>query len=138
MSARPPSQPRCVRCCAGACGLLFVTLEAMAAGSSVTFPQDTFKRMIADVDRPEIVVCMQAAQQRVHTDRIVDALRWGKDVSETAHVEDSETGGDLVRAVMLVATGHDTKTGSGARWRPVRVTCLQKEGSPTSVRFDWP
>ena len=138
MSARPLLQRSSIRHCAGLGGVLFVALEAIAAGSSVSFPQDAFKRMIADVDRPEIVVCMQAAQQRAHSDRNVDALRWGKDVSETAHVEDHETGGDVVRAVMLMASGHDTKATGGTRWRPVRVTCLQREGSPTSVRFDWP
>jgi hypothetical protein len=121
-----------------ACVALFATIEALAAGSSVTFPQDAFKRMIATVGRPEIVVCMQAAQQRAHADPNVDALRWGKDVSDTAHVEDSESGGDIVRAVTLLASGHEAKSADSGRWRPVRVTCLQREGSSTSVRFDWP
>jgi hypothetical protein len=117
-------------------GLVLIpsAMDAVGRGSPPPLPR-VFKKLIAQGERPEIVVCMVAAADQVRSDPQLDAIRWGEDVSSTAHLEDSEENGRMLRKIRLEGKVHDRHITTSDPWHPVRVLCEQKEGEVIRVQF---
>jgi len=118
-------------------GWLVLALPVSASVGSLVHPspRSSFKELIGHVERPEIVMCMVAAQQKIRRDPKLDELSWDLDVSLTAHVEDNEQNGQLFRKMILRALGHDRHAWLISGWHPIGVWCEQTEGVDIRVQF---
>lgn len=119
--------------------LSFATLLALApalaaakGGGMQPRPNKDFRELIVKGERPEIAACLVAAIDYARDNRSYSAIRWDDDASDRAVMRESESNGQLVRQVRLVAQLRRRGL-FGENWKPMEVSCMQPEDGSVRV-----
>ena len=107
-------------------------LAAAKGGGMQPPPNKDFRELIVKGERPEIAACLVAAIGYARQNSGYNAIRWDDDASDRAVMRESESNGQPVRQVRLVAQLRRRGL-FGESWKPMEVSCVQPEDGSVQV-----
>lgn len=116
-----------------ALALIGNSVEVCALSAVTLKSEQTYRGLVIQGERPEVISCMTAATSAIKNDGSYDRIRWSKDSTDVALTNEDVQSRQLVRTVRINALARVRAYSFFDNFEKVEINCTQANQSQPRV-----